>query len=107
MRTLPLSKVFYMPFTLVAVDQDASEEAKLRFGVLKMLGGTKAEVKGVTMVKAIKLLKLSRFTVHRWLKRLKEAGGEIRALEGRPKRVRQKECDTMFVVSVEAVRTMF
>jgi|GEM_PF-5967287 len=65
MRTLPLSKVFYMPFTLVAVDQDASEEAKLQCGVLKILGGTKAEVKGETTVKAIKLLKLSRSTVYR------------------------------------------
>jgi len=48
--------------------------------------------------------------VYRWLKRLREGGGEIRALEDksrRPRRVRQKEWDTMFIVSVEAVRTMF
>ncbi|MCQ5373845.1 MAG: helix-turn-helix domain containing protein, partial [Candidatus Methanomethylicia archaeon] len=103
MKTLAVPKVFYKLFTLVSVDEDASEEAKLRFGVLKMLGEIKAEVKGVTMVKAIKLLKLRRSTVYRWLKRLREGGGEIRALEDksrRPRRVRQKEWDTMFIVSV-------
>jgi DNA-binding transcriptional ArsR family regulator len=110
MKTLAVPKVFYKLFAVVAIDEDASEEAKLRYGVLKMLGEIKAEVKGVTMVKAIKLLKLRRSTVYRWLKRLREGGGRIKALEDksrRPRRVRQKEWDTMFIVSVEAVRTMF
>jgi hypothetical protein len=45
MKTSALPKVFYEFFTLVAIDEDASEEAKLGFGVLKMLGEMKAEVK--------------------------------------------------------------
>jgi hypothetical protein len=32
MKTLAVPKVFYKLFTVVAIDEDASEEAKLRFG---------------------------------------------------------------------------
>jgi DNA-binding transcriptional ArsR family regulator len=110
METLALPKGFYKFFRLFPEDENVSEEAKLRFPVLKRLREIKPEVKGETTEKAIEVLKLPRSTVYGWLKRLREAGGDIRALEDnsrRPRRVRQKEWDTMFIVSVEAVRTMF
>jgi len=78
--------------------------------MLKQLEKIKTQLKEETIEAAIKALGVPRSTIYRWLRRLREGGGDIRAFKDRsrrPKRVREKRWDATLRVSVEATRTMF